>query len=312
MSRIFDALQQYENDSGQSLSPELSLPESVSPAAPAQDQISTSALTSGTGEAIGGDSVTCMTGRERYRKVRITPTPGSALIAPDMGSTIVSEQYRVLRTNLLQHPQKPKCIAVTSTGPKDGKTTTTLNLSVVLAMRDSCKVLVVDGDLRQYSLAAALGIEARPGLAEVLRGRCRPGDAIVSAEHLPNLFILPAGEATMNPAELFDSDLWRSIAAALRESFSFVVIDTTPMDTIADFQLILEACDGYVVVVRPGHSSRSAFAKAMKAKTAPKFLGSIINDYNNWFLWRGQNHYSAYSGGAGTTTRRWPWKRSLK
>jgi capsular exopolysaccharide synthesis family protein len=147
-------------------------------------------------------------------------------------------------------------IAISSAGSGDGKTTSAINIAGALALKQDMRVLMVEGDLRQGSISAQLGIEATPGLAEVLSGLCSLDEAIVQTENLPNLHILPGGRTLANPAELLDSPAWRAMAPDLRERFHFVVVDTTPIGVVADYDLIQAVCDGTVVVLRPDHTDR--------------------------------------------------------
>ena len=84
-----------------------------------------------------------------------------------------TEQYKLLRANLrFTIPEGTKCpvIGVTSSMRGEGKSTTAVNLSYVLAEQGS-KVLLIDGDLRIPSVAKKMDIPSTPGLTDVLMGR---------------------------------------------------------------------------------------------------------------------------------------------
>ena len=83
-----------------------------------------------------------------------------------------TEQYKLLRTNLLftmTENEGCKIIGVTSSMRGEGKSTTAVNLSYVLA-ESGKKVILIDGDLRIPSIAKKMQIESSPGLADLLRG----------------------------------------------------------------------------------------------------------------------------------------------
>jgi capsular exopolysaccharide synthesis family protein len=218
-----------------------------------------------------------------YRTVSLRVAEGP-LLPFDGSDPRTAEQYRLIRTNLMLHPSRPKMIAVSSASPGDGKTVTTVNLSAALALKSESTVIMVDGDMRQKKLAISLGIKAEPGLADVLRGTCRLDEAIVRIEEMPNLLVLPSGSTTANPAELLDSPEWKALTTRLRALFSYVVIDTTPVAAVADFQLVQQASDGVLLVLRPDHTKRSIFQRALQNVPSQKLLGTVLNAVPDWFL----------------------------
>lgn len=229
-----------------------------------------------------------------YRVVPARITPGTPVFPFDGNQPQAAEQYRILRTNLLQHPVKPTLIAVSSACCGDGKTITAVNLAGILALRSEVAVLLIDADLRRSAIASTLGIQPTPGFAEVLSGQCLLKDAIVRVEQIPNLHVLPAGQVASNPAELLDSMLCSTVIADMRKAFSFVIFDTAPVAVVADFNLIKVRCDGTVLVVRSDHTDRSAFFETVRANK-DRLLGVIVNAVDPWFLWKaGRADYHNY------------------
>ncbi|HLJ48628.1 MAG TPA: CpsD/CapB family tyrosine-protein kinase [Bryobacteraceae bacterium] len=227
--------------------------------------------------------------------------PAGAPALPFHGEDVrAAEQYRLLRTNIVQHPLQPRLMAIGSASPGDGKTITAINLAGTLALKHDLSVLLVDGDLRRSTVAQVLGIPAEPGLAEVLRGQVRLEEAIVRIEQAPNLYVLPSGDTDLNPTELLDSEACSSTFASFRERFSYVVVDTTPMTAVADFKLVSQLCDGTLVVVRPDHTNRNALMRAIEVAPQITILGAILNDYPDWFLSRTEDYYGYYYGESGS------------
>ena len=227
-----------------------------------------------------------------YRSVHLNIAHGP-LIPFDGSNLRIAEQYRLLRTNILLHSARPRVIAISSGSLGDGKTVTSINLAGTLALRSDAKVLLVDGDLRQCKIATSLGIPSSPGLADVIQERCSLDEAIVQVEEIPNLLVLPAGEAKGNPAELLDSLQWKKATMTLRANFSFTIIDTTPVTAVADFQLVQQVSDGVLFVLRPDHTKRSLLKKALSAVPKEKLLGTVLNAVPDWFLWNIRESYYA-------------------
>ena len=167
----------------------------------------------------------------------------------------------------------------------DGKTVTSVNLAAALAHKSEDKVILIDADLRLSKVHERLGIPKTPGLAEVLAGTCTLEDAMLRVEQLPNFYVLPAGQAEVNPTELLDSSSWRALLARLLGRVSAHHRDSPPVEAVADFDLMAATCDG----VAPGWWPRShqpAGARERARQSEGQVTGVLINDVADWFLWK--------------------------
>jgi len=218
----------------------------------------------------------------------------SPLLPFDGENGHAAEQYRIARTRIIQHPRQPRMIVVSSAGPADGKTLCSINLSGALALKTEGNVLLVDADFRRCAVHERLGLPAFPGLSDVLAGACPLEETLVRAEQFPNLYILPAGGPSKNPTELLDTSRWRALAKVLRAVFHFVIVDSTPIAAVADYDLIEAVCDGVLLVARPDHTVRKACLQAIAAIPKDKLVGVLLNCVPNWFLTRPHYHYGAY------------------
>ncbi len=228
----------------------------------------------------------------RYRMLPMQLAEHSPLLPFDGSSNTAGEQYRTVRTSLLQHPDAPRVLVVSSAGAGDGKTLSAVNTAGALAMKGETSVLLLDADLRKPSLARALGLPAEPGLAEVLNGECRFEDAIVQTAQFPNLYVLPAGKARRNPAELLDSRRWHQLCDRLRSEFRFVVMDTPPISAVTDYDLVQAVADGVIFVVRPDRSDRNLCLTALqKVKATGMLTGVLVNCAEDWFLYKRYGRY---------------------
>ena len=209
------------------------------------------------------------------------PAP-SPLLPFEKGQKRASEQYRILRTKISQHPKQPHLIVVSSPAPGDGKSVSAINTAGALSLKSEGQVLLLDADLRKSAIHTQLGIPESPGLAEVLRGTCMLEEALVHVQEFPNLFALSAGTPTANPVELLDSAGWRDLCARLRGMFRYVVLDSPPVGAVADYDLIEAVCDGVILVIRPDHTNRALFEKSLEAVPKAKFLGVLLNCVPDW------------------------------
>jgi len=181
-------------------------------------------------------------------------------------SSLITEQYRSLRTRLLS--QNPNCehrvLAVTSAVPKEGKSVTTLNLGSVLAEIRHLKVLVVDGDFRRGCLARMLNQEKGPGLADVLAGRASY-PAVLRRTPIPNLTFLPAGDTDRHSAaELLASVHTSAVFKRMLNEFHYTIVDTPPATTVTDVGIIGQVCSGVIMVIRLHQTDEVAAKRAVR------------------------------------------------
>lgn len=197
-----------------------------------------------------------------------------------------AEQYRVIRTKILHSSVRPQVILVSSASSGDGKTVSSINIAASLAMKEESNVLLVEGDLCHPSFATALGLPEASGLCEVLSGELGLDSVLIRTSQFPNLFILRAGHPARNATELLDSKRWHLLIEGCRTRFTNVVIDAPPIATVADYELLQLACDGVVVVARPGHSDRAALFAALETVPRDKLLGVVLNCVEDWWFWK--------------------------
>ena len=202
------------------------------------------------------------------------------LIAHNHPKVPISEQYRLIRTNILfsSVDKEIKSIMVTSPEPDDGKTTIASNLAIVLAQQGK-KVLLVDTDLRKPSIHYAFNVSNMDGLTSILTKEITLDEGILQTG-IPNLEILTSGPIPPNPSELLNSNAMENVLEEMRTRFDYVVFDTSPVLAVADPQIIANKCDGVIMVVSSGKTQKD---KAMKTKVLlekakSQLLGVVVNE----------------------------------
>jgi capsular exopolysaccharide synthesis family protein len=207
----------------------------------------------------------------------------------------IAEQYRIARTKIVQRLSRPFVLVVSSPSVGDGKTFTALNLAISLALNGEGRTLLIDADLRHPSVHRLIGAPIEPGVAEVLSGACALQDALFRIEQVPSFYVLPGGSAGSNSADLLATSGWRALSTAVRSHFSHVIVDSPPIDIVADYDLIAAAGDAVLLVIRPDHTDRACCAASF-TKVRPKLIGVLINAAAKWLLWRTPAHnYRYYS-----------------
>ncbi|MCB9849684.1 MAG: CpsD/CapB family tyrosine-protein kinase [Phycisphaerales bacterium] len=195
-------------------------------------------------------------------------------------SSLISEQYRSLRTRLLtQNPQgEHRVLAVTSAIPREGKSVTTTNLGVILAEIRHFKVVLVDADFRRSRLGTLLDAKPGPGFADLLKGDARY-EEVVRPTAIPNLYLVRAGETSgRSAAELLASQRAGAVIRRLQTDFHYTLIDTPPATTVTDVGIIGQMCNGVIMIVRinttPEPLARRA-VRLLKVNKVP-ILGCLL------------------------------------
>jgi protein-tyrosine kinase len=233
--------------------------------------------------------------RSKINRTALRPRAAS-VIPTAISQRRVMEEYRMIRTKIIQHPKQPKLMVVSSAGPGDGKTVSSVNLACVMALRDNVRVLLIDADLRRSRVGSMLGIRDSPGLSDVLSGSATLQESIVQTEQFPNLYVLPGGESRRNVTELLDSSDWKSLCESTSKNFDFVIVDSPPVGVVADFELIQAACQAVILVARPDHTDLSVLRKAFELVSKEKLIGVVVNCSYDWFLWKTpESYYYGYS-----------------
>jgi succinoglycan biosynthesis transport protein ExoP len=192
------------------------------------------------------------------------------------------ESFNQLFANLaLVYRQRPvKVVVFTSPLPGEGKTLSAINFALIGASR-GLRMLLIDADLRCGLVGAVLGCGRKPGFAELLAGTAQAGDVLRQVwEDHGSLVAVPSGALPKVPGRVLTIERVQEVLGALAPQFDFVVIDTPPVNLLADAALLGSAADGVVLVVRAGHTQTEALRFAMEqleATWAP-VLGVLLND----------------------------------
>jgi protein-tyrosine kinase len=199
------------------------------------------------------------------------------LIGSSSVDPVLVEQFRRLAATLhqTQVENNLRVIMVTSAAPGDGKTMTSVNLSLVLSGSYGRKVLLIDADLRRPSIQRLSQIPDAPGLSDALKAN---GEQKLSVFPLTeNLVLLPAGHAVSDPMAVLTSSRMQHILEEAAERFDWVILDAPPVTPIADASLLAERVGAIVFVVRAGRTPYPAVQKAVETLGRERILGVVLN-----------------------------------
>jgi len=200
--------------------------------------------------------------------------------------------------------QDHRVISLTSCGPGEGKSTTSLNLAVVLATQ-SKRVLLIDADLRKPTISQRLKLVPtdQPGLSRFLSdSTVLAEDCIQRVPEVAGLDVVPVQEVPPFPSELLGQGRLEQLLAWAREHYDYVLIDTPPVLLVTDALIIAPHCDTLLVVVRIGVAQKRALRRIRVdlAKYPGKQTGIIVNALPHAdTYYGGYGNYQKYYGGKG-------------
>ena len=209
------------------------------------------------------------------------------------------ESYRNLRSSLLYmatEGKRPKIILVTSAIPSDGKSMTTANLAITMALSGS-RVLLVDADLRKGRLHNQFGLKPAQGLNEVMTQELR-WDQAVQPTTIPTLTLLPRGSLSRNPGEMFLSQKMRDLLKELAAQYDYVVIDTAPVMAADDVTSLSPHVEGVIFVIRAGYTSARVARAALDLlyQREVDVLGLVFNgveiNASEYYYYKYKDYYA--------------------
>ncbi len=193
----------------------------------------------------------------------------------------VIEAYKAIRTNLtfLLSSSEKKVFGITSPEAGEGKSTTAVNMAIAFSQLGD-KVLLIDADMRRSSIHKKLKVENKAGLSGVLAGFCKFRDTVT---HISDTFdVLTAGQVPPNPSELLGSVRFKELIDETADKYSYVIIDTPPVDVVTDAWVIAPATSGLVLVVKDQITPTDAIQRSIEAAkfAGINLLGAVMNGAN--------------------------------
>lgn len=219
----------------------------------------------------------------------------------------MAEAFRILITNMnfiLPKREKGKVIFVTSTVKGEGKTFTSVNLSLTLATPNK-KVIIIGSDIRNPQLqrynTARKGLK---GLTEYLYSdQTRLEDIIHVSTFNPYLDVIYSGMIPPNPTELLTNGRYNELLEELRKKYNYIIVDTAPLMLVTDTFLISDLADTTIYVTRSKYTEKALieFANSNIDQAKIKNVGFVLNDV-------GRNDFgygNKYGYGYGVKEKNW-------
>lgn len=196
----------------------------------------------------------------------------------DAPRSTVSASYRMLQANLkfLSLDENLKSIVITSSVPREGKSTIAANLAATMATLGR-RTLLIDADLHHPSQHHIWHLTNVSGLSHMIVESNRGRNSIVPV--MENLDVLTCGVIPPNPLALLDSKRMAALIESFEQQYDFVIVDAPPLIVAAEALTLGKIVDGLLLVARPGvvdHAS-AVTAKELLAQSSQNVLGMVIN-----------------------------------
>lgn len=193
-----------------------------------------------------------------------------------------AEAFRTLRTRLQFSKLEPdpiKTILITSSIPREGKTIISSNLAASFAL--SSRVLLLDCDFRKPRMHNLFNLKRYPGLCDYLFGTVSLEDAVRETA-FPNLHLMTCGTIPTNPAELIASKHMQTFLNMMKPKYDYILIDSPPLATVTDAELLSSYVDGTVVVCLASKTRLDLLVNTIDTlnKINDTFIGVILNNFD--------------------------------
>jgi len=214
----------------------------------------------------------------------------AGLMPSEQRERLLAQEYRQIKRPLIAAARgkgvarKPNghLIMLASALPGEGKTFTSINLALSMALEKDIRILLVDADVAKPHISRTFGVDKEPGLLDVLRDESLDVESVVIPTDIPGLSILPAGKAIETATELLASGRMQQMAEALgnRSPNRIVLFDSPPLLLTSESRALAGVVGQIVIVVRAGFTRQQAVLEAIDSlgeSVDPSSIALILN-----------------------------------
>ncbi|MET0107538.1 MAG: CpsD/CapB family tyrosine-protein kinase [Candidatus Thiodiazotropha sp.] len=192
----------------------------------------------------------------------------------------VSDQYKVLRTHVLQRLKANQwnSLAITSPGEACGKTLTAINLAISLAREVNHSVLLVDLDLRRPSIGQYFYSDEYSGISEYLIDNKELSEILFNPG-IERLVVLPGNKPFSNSSEMLSSPKMVNLFGELKSRYPnrIIVFDLPPILSCDDVIAFLPYVDSVMMVIEDGRTTKEELRKSYELIENTNIVGTVLN-----------------------------------
>ncbi|WP_297529658.1 XrtA-associated tyrosine autokinase [Thiohalobacter sp.] len=279
------------------------------PVAPDGDGASLEPPLSGADSVIGVEAPDGEAPGQRYIDIDLGSLQAGGIVDPHSTQRDqLAEEFRRIKRPLLKHVRgesasstaitHPNLVMVTSSLAGEGKTFTSINLALSIAMEKDMTVLLVDADVAKPEVTKRLGIQAEKGLTDVLLDDdVWLGDVLIRTS-VPKLSILPAGRPHPHATELLASSAMRELAdeMSMRYPDRVIIFDSPPLLLTSEARVLAGLMGQILVVVEESKTPQPVVQEALNTIDGTEVVGLVLNKAHHHV---GVDLYGAYGYGYG-------------
>ena len=216
----------------------------------------------------------------------------------------INEEYRFIKRKLIINAfgktshllKNPNIILITSTVPNEGKTFTSINLAMSIALEQDKTVLLIDADVVNPSIGHELNYQSTSGLLDYLLGTVDDIGEVLYSTNIDKLKLLPAGSRHHLTHELLTSDRMEKLTTELASRYPdrVIILDSPPLLGVSETQVLASLSGQGVIVVEESKTKTASISEAIKLLDPEMAIGFILNKSNE-----GKRREKGYNYGYG-------------
>ena len=204
-----------------------------------------------------------------------------ALVLTKNSRRFISEQFRIIRTNLhyvISKKEKP-VIMITSSFGGEGKSFISTNIGAAMALAEN-QTVIMEFDIRKPKIVSGLELKRKMGITNYLIGSAKFEDLLVKVEGLDNLYVIPCGPIPPNPSELLLDPRLDNLMEEVKKRFDVVIMDTAPVGLVSDAMNLSRFADCTLYIVRQSYTFRKQvpFIDELYVQNKLPKMSVLIND----------------------------------
>lgn len=202
-------------------------------------------------------------------------------------NTLLNAEFREIKRPLLQNIRGKSAhkieyanlIQVTSSLQGEGKTFTSVNLAIAIAMELDYRVLLVDADVIKSSVSKTMGIDKEYGLTDYLQGDISNLSEVMLNTSIPKLSVLPSGKRHDLSTELLNSDFMDNLFYELSSRYKdrVIIIDSPPLLETNESRVIAQKVGQIVFVVEHNKTTQTSIKNALSLLDPEMVIGLVMN-----------------------------------
>ncbi len=208
----------------------------------------------------------------------------AGVIAPEDEERRLAEEYRIIKRPLLkamtgdEAPALSNILVVTSAVPGEGKTFTSLNLALSLALERNREVVLIDGDVAKRDITHVFGLDEEPGLLDAAGTTDHDLASTILKTDVPSLYVMPAGNQHLEATEILGSERTAALLASLAsDPRRIVLIDSPPLLVTTEAGVLTSLAGQVVLVVKASETPQEVVVRAVESITEDKSVSLVLN-----------------------------------